>query len=82
MSNSRCRPNIISLRTKSLQIVRLPPISSNSSSNAIFSLRPDRSTYRHIRSTLLATSILLESDRDLPEIGSLGRSAQCFSSKA
>jgi hypothetical protein len=38
--------------------------------------------YRHIRSTLAATSILLESDRDLPDIGSLGRSRQCFSSKA
>ena len=71
-----------SLRTKSLKIVRLLPRSSGSSLKAIFSLRPDRSTYRHIRSTLLATSILLESDRDLPEIASLGRSAQCFSSKA
>ena len=45
---------------------------------------PDRSLtafQRHILSTLAATSILLESDRD-PEIGSLGRSLQCFSSNA
>jgi len=47
-----------------------------------FSLRPDRSTYRHIRSTLLATSIFLEIDRDLPEIESFGRSLQCFGSNA
>ena len=36
----------------------------------------------HIRSTLLATSIRLEGDRDLPEIGLPGRSLQCFRSKA
>jgi hypothetical protein len=50
--------------------------------NAIFLACVQIFDYCHIRSTLLATSILLEIDRDLPEIESLGRSLQCFGSNA
>ena len=78
---SRCHLNIISLRTSLSRSNGRTLRSAILVKTRLFAY-VQIFDYRHIRSTLLATSILLEIDRDLPEIESFGRSLQCFGSNA